>query len=35
MGIDSGYKDGAHIQKNLCIFAFTDFAYRKIIYTLR
>ena len=35
MSIDSGYKDGAYIQNNLCIFAFTDFASWKIIYTLR
>ena len=35
MGIDSGYKDGAHIQNNLFIFAFTDFASWKIIYALR
>ena len=31
MGIDSGYKDGAHIQNNLCIFAFTDFPGRLAI----
>ena len=35
MGIDSGYKYGAHIQNNLCIFVFTDFASWKISYTLR
>ena len=31
MGIDSCYKDGAHIQNNLCIFAFTDFPGRLAI----
>ena len=26
MGIDSGYKDGAHSQNNMCIFVSTDLA---------
>ena len=35
MDIDCGYKGGAHIQNNLYIFVFTDFASWKTSYTLR
>ena len=35
MGIESGYKDGAHVQNKLYLFVFTDFASWEISYTLR
>ena len=35
MGIYSGYKGGFHIQNNLYIFVFTDFASWKTSHTLR